>query len=115
MPRGSERQPDEADLLHFVAVHGERVIGCVAFRGHTEVSGQLLQMAVDDNVQGRGLGRRLVRYLEHHVRERGFREVTLHARDIAVGFYEKLGYRTEGDTYVEVSIPHRNMRRQVDQ
>lgn len=114
MPRGSERQPDEADLLHFVAVvGGERVIGCVAFRRHTDVSGQLLQMAVDDSVQGRGLGRRLVRHLERQVEARGFREVTLHARDIAVGFYEKLGYRSEGGIYVEVGIPHRNMRRQI--
>ncbi|HRK60486.1 MAG TPA: GNAT family N-acetyltransferase, partial [Candidatus Kapabacteria bacterium] len=33
------------------------------------------------------------------------------ARKNVVGFYEKLGYSTYGEEYVEVTIPHINMKK----
>ena len=35
------------------------------------------------------------------------------ARDDAVGFYARLGYVTFGGPYVEVGVPHQNMRRSL--
>ena len=70
-------------------------------------------MAIEPARQGTGLGTRLVRALEEELAARGFREVTLHARDTAVGFYARLGYHPVGPPYVEVGIPHQNMRREL--
>lgn len=102
--------------MHVVAVDAdERVVGCVVFHpegdGRGPNTGRLLQMAVDTSVQGTGVGRRLVETLEERLRQEGYREVTLHARDVAFGFYERLGYDFYGEPYSEVGIPHRNMRK----
>ena len=105
--------PFEAESLHLLALDGGRVVGCVLFHPEGPESGRLFQMAVEPERQGSGLGTRLVRALEQEVAARGFREITLHARDAAVGFYARLGYVTFGRPYVEVGVPHQNMRRSL--
>jgi predicted GNAT family N-acyltransferase len=106
--------PFEAESLHLIAVDADRVVGCVLFHPEGTESGRLFQMAVEPDRQGSGLGTRLVRVLEAEVVRRGFREVILHARDTAVGFYARLGYAPVGPAYTEVGIPHQNMRRSLD-
>jgi predicted GNAT family N-acyltransferase len=39
----------------------------------------------------------------------------MHARVTAVRFYEKLGYEVASEEFVEVTIPHRVMRKQLGQ
>ncbi|HVP62785.1 MAG TPA: GNAT family N-acetyltransferase [Myxococcaceae bacterium] len=109
--RGAVTFPFEAESLHLVALDGDRVVGCVLFHPEGPGTGRLFQMAVEPERQGTGLGTRLVRALEGEVTERGFREITLHARDTAVGFYARLGYVSFGAPYAEVGVPHQNMRR----
>ena len=41
----------------------------------------------------------------------GGRLLTLHARETAVAFYLRLGYRVVGEPFVEVTIPHRTMEK----
>jgi predicted GNAT family N-acyltransferase len=33
----------------------------------------------------------------------------MHARDTAIGFYEKFGYKVMGDEFIEVNVPHHVM------
>jgi ribosomal protein S18 acetylase RimI-like enzyme len=113
MPRETVRFAFEEDSLHLVALDGGRVVGCVLFHPEGSETGQLFQMAVDPDRQGTGLGSRLVRALEEAVAARGFREVTLHARETAVRFYSRLGYTPFGAPYTEIGLPHRSMRRQL--
>lgn len=113
MERGTEWFEHERDCLHLVAVRRGAVVGCVMFHPDGRGGGRLLQMAVDEPLQGTGLGRRLVHVLERELRQRGVRRVVLHARDLAVGFYEKLGYAPFGEPYEEVGIPHISMQRQL--
>ena len=48
--------------------------------------------------RGQGLGRIVVDEAENWLRELGFRTAVVESRDVAVGFYEKLGYCvTNGD------------------
>lgn len=85
--------------LFFVAIDDGKVVGTVALEG-----GKLRAMAVD--AQTRGIGRLLVARLEEEARARGLTRIDLHARQTAIGFYEKLGYVAEGEPFVEVTIPH---------
>jgi ribosomal protein S18 acetylase RimI-like enzyme len=98
----------EAACLHVVGLDGEAVVGCVLFDWTT---GRLRAMAVDPALQGQGVGAQLVRRLEAEVAARGVREVTLHARGNAVGFYARLGYAVRGEPFVEVGLPHRDMHK----
>lgn len=112
-PRGAEVFPFEAESLHLVALDGDRVVGCVLFHPEGGGTGRLFQMAVEPGRQGRGLGARMVRTLEGEVARRGMHEVSLHARETAIGFYARLGYAVEGEKYLENGIPHQTMRRQL--
>lgn len=113
MPPGSERYGAEDACLHLVAREADRVIACVLFHPDGEGGGRLLQMAVTRARQRRGVGRALVGELERRLVARGVREVTLHARAHALGFYERLGYTSFGEPYHELGIPHRHMRKQL--
>jgi predicted N-acetyltransferase YhbS len=103
--------PFEQESLHLVALDGTGVVGCVLFHPDKPASGRLFQMAVAATRQRQGLGQKMVRTLEAELRQRGTREVHLHARENVVPFYERLGYAVFGEPFVEVSVPHRHMRR----
>jgi predicted N-acetyltransferase YhbS len=105
------RFPFEAESLHLVALDDGEMVGCVLFHPEGTDIGRLFQMAVTPSRQKQGLGQKLVRALEAEVLGRGFRTVTLHAREDAVGFYARLGYQTVGPPFMEVGIAHQNMRR----
>jgi ribosomal protein S18 acetylase RimI-like enzyme len=113
-PREATRFPFEEESLHLVAIAEHKVVGCVLFHAEGLETGRLFQMAVEPALQGKDIGRKLVRALETEVAGRGFRAVTLHAREGAVGFYARLGYEVCGEPFTEVGIPHRHMRRQLD-
>ena len=70
---------------------------------------QMTQVAADENVQGRGVGRSMVKYSEDFATRFGFQEMVIHARENAVPFYEMLSYSKIGDYFTEVTIPHRGM------
>lgn len=99
----------EKGQLHFAMLDGKNVIACVVAVPINQGRVKLRQMAVQEDLQGSGVGRSLVEQVESVLVDRGFKTVELHARDIAVGFYEKLGYQTVGDPFEEVSIPHYKM------
>lgn len=103
----------EDDSAHIVVLEQGRVVGCVLLTPLSNDRGKLRQMAIDPSRQASGLGRALVDRLEHIAAERGLDEIVLHARESAVPFYEKLGYVAEGELFVEVTIPHRLMRKRV--
>lgn len=106
--------PFEADSLHLLAVDADRTVrGCVLFHPDGDGGGRLYQMAVDPVLQGQGVGRALVLHMEAELQDRGTHHVDLHSRDVAVGFYARLGYEPVGPEYEEVGIPHQNMRKSL--
>lgn len=64
-------------------------------------AGYIGMLAVDPSQQGRGLGKRLMRFAEDELRRRGATRVQLrivNLRTELVEFYGKLGYRATGTT-----------------
>jgi GNAT superfamily N-acetyltransferase len=90
-----------------------RVIGTVLIARSGPDGARLRQMAIDPDFVGRGLGGALLGRAENEVLALGLRDITLSARETAVGFYARYGYRAEGDAYVEVTVPHRSMRKRL--
>jgi N-acetylglutamate synthase-like GNAT family acetyltransferase len=112
MPPGSEENRAEGRCAHCVAVWEGQVVGCVLWLpDELGGAGKLLQMAVAPEAQGRGTGARLVAEVERRASVEGVEEIYLHARQTAVGFYEKLGYRCSLAPFDEVGLPHRYMSR----
>lgn len=101
---------------HFVAVEDDKVIGCVVLvpLNPEQTKTQLMQMAVETNQQGKGIGKLLVKELLAFSKSKGIKEVTCHARDNAVPFYLSLGFEIYDEPFVEVGIQHFHMRINLD-
>ena len=98
---------------HFALMEGEELVACVVIRPLGEGVVKLRQMAVEPEWQGRGAGRRLLEGVEEALRRDGLKRIELNARDTAVGFYEKLGFGKVGEEFIEVTIPHWKMVKEV--
>lgn len=101
---------------HFVATKDDQVIGCVVLvrldEGATKT--QLIQMAVEQEFQGHGVGRMLVEQLIAFALKNKVQEIEIHARDEVTAFYEQLGFEIVGEPFYEVGIKHRHMRMRFD-
>jgi acetolactate synthase-1/3 small subunit len=72
---------------------------------------KMRQVAVATERQSQGIGSVLVRYGEQFAVAHGYTTVVAHARESALSFYRKHGYRVEGELFLEVTIPHRAIRK----
>ncbi len=73
----------------------------------------LRQMAVKNDLQGKGIGRALMQFAENIAHDIGYREIRMYARKSVAGFYEKLGYKSSGDEFVKLTIPHIVMNKKI--
>ncbi len=92
---------------------GDDLLGCSVLSSVDEHTLQLRQMAVAKEQQGSGVGRSLIEYAEEVAKCMGITKIVLHARKSVEGFYLKLGYHIVGDEFVEVSIPHYHMEKEI--
>jgi predicted GNAT family N-acyltransferase len=108
----AEQLAAEYDSMHLIATDAVgRLIACLILAPGSEAEIKMRQVAVRPDLQSRGIGTALVQAAEALASDTGFREMVLHARETATAFYRKLGYRTEGDRFEEVGIPHYKMRK----
>lgn len=108
-----EELEQEKEEILIGAFEEEKMLGCCMLILQEEKACRLRQMAVLNNLQGKGVGRALMLFAETIARDRGFRRITMHARSTAIGFYERLGYKTCGDQFSEVTIPHYEMEKSL--
>tara|TARA_R110002049_G_scaffold4601_5_gene32247 strand:- start:350068 stop:350535 length:468 start_codon:yes stop_codon:yes gene_type:complete len=96
----------EQHQSHYAALLDKKLVGCLSVlaEGHERV--RLRQMAVEPAYQRIGIGSFLIRRVESALMHNGPTHICLHARQTAIGFYEKLGYTTSGEVFTEVTIPH---------
>lgn len=60
---------------------------------------QLRGMAILENFQKKGIGESLVKYAEENAKSRKGELIWFNAREIAIRFYEKLGYKIIGESF----------------
>lgn len=61
---------------------------------------QLRGMAVLESMQGKGVGKKLLKKAEQLLKEKNIRAIWFHARIVAVPFYEKMGYKIASGVFV---------------
>lgn len=96
----------EANDIHIAAYEDDEILGCCMLTQENPTTVRLRQMAVKPGLQHKGIGKVLMQFAENIARDRGNKLMTMHARKTAVGFYEKQGYSTTGKEFMEVTIPH---------
>jgi len=109
----NEEVEKEKSNLHIAAYEDGKMLGCCMLVQEGPQTVRLRQMAVINDLQGKGIGRALMQFAENLARDRGYKKITMHARKNATGFYEKLGYKKVGKEFLEITIPHYVMEKEL--
>ncbi len=108
-----EELADEKDELLIAAFDDDEIMGCCVLTPIEAQTLRLRQMAVKPEEQGTGIGASIIYFSENLAKDKGFKRIIMHARDSAIGFYEKFGYKVVGQEFTEVSLPHHLMEKQL--
>ncbi len=103
----------ETNNMLIAAFEEEDMLGCCMLVEENPKTVRLRQMAVVNDLQGKGIGRALMSFAENLARDRGYKILSMHARKNTLGFYEKMGYVVAGDEFKEVTIPHYVMEKKL--
>ena len=109
-----ELSREKNDIL-IGAFEEEKMLGCCLLTRVAKDCVRLRQMAVQNNLQGKGIGASMMNFAENVARDAGYKILIMHARKTAIGFYEKFGYKVSGDEFIELSIPHYIMEKKLTQ
>lgn len=103
----------EKDDILLGAFEDDKLVACCILTRISAETCKLRQMAVHQKMQRNGIGAALMNFAENVARDAGFRSMIMNARKTAQGFYEKLGYKADGNEFIEVTIPHYEMRKNI--
>ena len=103
----------EKDNLLIAAFDDDEMVGCCMLTPKNSQMLQIRQMAVQNNLQGKGIGASLMSFIENLARDKGYKCLMMHARNTAIGFYEKFGYKVIGSEFIEVDVPHHVMEKML--
>jgi predicted GNAT family N-acyltransferase len=113
---------DLPDALHLAAFTEDGQIASTCFIYPAECpfrqarsAWQLRQMATDPALRGTGAGAEVIEAVLAELRSRGADLVWCYAREVASGFYRRLGFHTDGEVFTDEQhvIPHLRMYRAV--
>ena len=104
--------PDDIDYnsLHVFFEHEGRVVAYFRAFEHGEDTVKIGRVLTLEH--GKGLGKRLMlEGIEKVKKHFGCNKIVLHSQKHAEGFYEKLGFKTVSDEYLEAGVPHVTMEK----
>lgn len=109
-----ENLESEVDELRYGLLNSNgELIACLLVRILDNSVAKLRQMAVKEDLRGKGIGRELMNKVESELNKKNFKKIELHARMYAKEFYDKLGYSPIGEEFMEIGIPHIKMTKNI--
>ncbi len=108
-----EELDKEKDDILIGSFDEDQMLGCCILTKIDDRRIRLRQMAVQKKLQGKGIGESIVSFAENIARDKGYKILMMHARDTAIGFYEKYGYVVKGDQFIEVKTNHHVMEKRL--
>lgn len=107
----AELELDELDpsATHALACQNGQCVGTGRLVNLGDGQAQIGRMAVLANFRGSGIGSRILKSLVELAGIQGTKTIILHSQVSAIPFYERMGFISDGPTYDEAGIPHRNM------
>lgn len=104
-------RPNEASYLHIGCIDqlDDKLVGGLILAPVDNEEIRMMQVAVDDEYQHKGIGHEMVAYAEKRAKEAGYHKLVMHAMLSVVGFYESLGFKQEGDIFDEGGITFARM------
>lgn len=97
----------ESSCFHLGCFEEDRLIAILLLQPLTEERIKMRQVAVHPDRRKFGVGSQLVAFAEAFAQENGYKTIVAHARRTAVGFYTRMGYTASGEEFIEATLPHR--------
>jgi N-acetylglutamate synthase-like GNAT family acetyltransferase len=91
---------EDKSVNAYIENEHKEIIACARLQENEGKIGQIRFMAVDDDYQGKGLGKMLVNFLENKGKELKLQKIELQARENAVEFYKTCGYSVKEKTFL---------------
>jgi predicted GNAT family N-acyltransferase len=108
----AELAREKEDIL-IGAFDEDKLLACCLLTRINATTVKLRQMAVNNHLQGKGIGASIMYFAEALARDKGYRLMIMHARDTVIGFYEKMGYQVKGESFTELNLPHHLMEKKL--
>ena len=89
------------------------LLACAIAAPLSTTEAKIRQVAVRPEVQGQGIGRRIINGMEQDLALRGFAHLVVHVRMTAFGFYTRLGYGPVDHEFIELGMPHIRMAKNI--
>lgn len=80
-----------------------------------EGEAKLERICILSSYRKHGIGRVIIAALEQWAKEKGLAHAKLHGQTQAEGFYQKLGYHTASEMFMEDGIPHVLMKKTLSE
>lgn len=96
----------EIEYLHIGCIESldDRLVGGLMLVPVNDEEIRMMQVAVDGRYQREGVGHQMVAYAEKRAKEAGYSRLVMHSMLSVVHFYEKLGFKADGDIFEENGI-----------
>lgn len=107
----AEDLESENKQFHFAAFLDENLVAVLIMVKYGQGVVKMRQVAVDNHLQGNGIGKVLVKYSENWAIANQLTQIQLHARSNAVPFYKSMKYEIIGEQFLEVGLPHFKMQK----
>ncbi len=98
-PKESEKDEREKDAIHIIACIDNKIVGVGRLHFNSEKEAQIRYMAVEEKYRRKEIGSLILKELEKRAKSIGAEYIVLNARENAVQFYKKHGYKTVKRTY----------------
>ncbi|MBX9465163.1 MAG: GNAT family N-acetyltransferase [Aquamicrobium sp.] len=109
VPEEEEHDADDLTATHVVAIVEGAVVATLRILWKPEHA-KFGRVAVSRSQRGRKLGARLIRFAIEHAREKGQPRCYLESQSDKTGFYERLGFTSYGEEFMDAGIPHLRMK-----
>lgn len=105
VPLSLEIDDLDAECQHVKALIDDVIIGT----GRLLPNGSIGRMCVLGEYRNRGIGTMMLKNLVQQAMDGGYQKLSLNSQSYAIPFYQKFGFTTDSEEFIEAGIPHRRM------
>jgi len=103
----------DRDALHMVVEDSEKVIGTARVLFLAANQAKVERMALLEPFRRKGIGRKIISFLDEELKNRQVQQVVLHAQSGVVAFYKSCGFDESGLPFWEAGIEHIKMQKRL--
>ncbi len=108
VPSQIELDEEDAHALHIIAIDNGITVGCARII-LSENDAHIGRLAVKKEYRKKNIGFQICKFIIDYCNNKGYKNIWLNSQIGAKGFYEKLGFKPQGETFFEAGIEHIKM------